>query len=472
MDTRTEHASVARLVLCGLVVGGVAGWAQTKVDLPRQSKNVDFSQSATTKPVKTGTVAPPTCGVGELFFSNNATAGQNLFGCTAANTWTQLSGGSGSGTFSGISDLRVTLAGNTYSVAAGTIRFGEIANAFNAATLTTTAAGDTGTMRFFVDYNGGNPRIGCLFPATFTGSYTPTGMTCSTGTTFPANSMPLATADVTTGTLQQPIDLRATQQSGPIPAAGVGLAQVSNGRSVVVSIDSTRVTQKFLGAGAPANVSGSTRGDLYFNTSTTPIDIYQCQNPLGCTVSGDWNKVTTRTTATLERMMGLCDSGSVLVSNPVWAVDFGTPGAATCGSGLPASFTTAYRALANSADSGLRTVVALPLDWDNTQPADARIYWAGDTTANLNVTFGIATACLTAGNNFTTAPTYNTEQTVSAAEGTAQFTAQATTLTGLTMTGCSPGDLLRLKITRRVSDSSTSQVYFLGATVTYGVKGN
>lgn len=482
METRIIEAglipaAVVRLALRGVAAGLICGClsvpqgsAQTKVDLPRQTKNVDFSQATFTKPVKAGTVPPATCAVGELFFDNDALAGQNLYGCTAANTWTLLGAAAGTG---GAGDLRVTLASGTYTVAAGTIRFGEITNVFNAATLAAApAGGDSGTIRFYVDFNAGNPRIACVYPGTFTGTYTPVGLTCSTGTTFPSNAMPLATADAASGVLQAPVDLRASQQSGPIPVAGTGLTGAANGRSVTLSVDASRVTQKFLGAGAPVTVSGSTRGDLYFNTSTAPVDVYECQNAATCAIGADWSKINPRATHTVERMIGLCDSGSVLTANPVWAVDSGTPGAATCGSGFPISFATAYRALSNTADSGLRTVMALPLDWDNAQAVDARIHWAGDATANLNVTFGIATSCLTAGSVFTAAPSYNTEQTVSGAEGTVQFTAQAATVTGLTMTGCAPGDLLRLKFTRRVSDTSTSQVYFLGATVTYRIRGN
>ena len=57
---------------------------------------VDFGSALTTKPVKVGTSAPGTCSVGELFFDSDATAGVNLFGCTATNTWTQLGGSGGS----------------------------------------------------------------------------------------------------------------------------------------------------------------------------------------------------------------------------------------------------------------------------------------------------------------------------------------------------------------------------------------
>lgn len=43
------------------------------------------------------TTAPATCTVGQLFFDTDATAGQNIYGCTATDTWT-LQGGSSTGT--------------------------------------------------------------------------------------------------------------------------------------------------------------------------------------------------------------------------------------------------------------------------------------------------------------------------------------------------------------------------------------
>jgi hypothetical protein len=63
------------------------GWAQTQVDLRTQSKSVDFSAATATKPVKTGGSLPVTCSVGEVFFNTAATAGANVYGCTAPNTW-------------------------------------------------------------------------------------------------------------------------------------------------------------------------------------------------------------------------------------------------------------------------------------------------------------------------------------------------------------------------------------------------
>ena len=85
-----------RTVVCGLSLMLAAGLAnaQTRVDLRSQSKSIDFSGAPFTRPVKTGTILPSNCSVGELFFRINASPGGNLYGCTAANTWSQLDGGS------------------------------------------------------------------------------------------------------------------------------------------------------------------------------------------------------------------------------------------------------------------------------------------------------------------------------------------------------------------------------------------
>ena len=68
--------------------------------------NFVASAAGHTQPVKKGTAAalPATCTQGELYFATNATAGQNLYMCTATDTWTQqLNSGGGGGISSGTS---------------------------------------------------------------------------------------------------------------------------------------------------------------------------------------------------------------------------------------------------------------------------------------------------------------------------------------------------------------------------------
>ncbi len=78
----------------GLLAGAIA---QTKVDLQNQSRGVDFSSAAYTKPAKTGTALPPTCSTGEAFVLTSATPGSNFFICTATNSWSIQGSGTGGG---------------------------------------------------------------------------------------------------------------------------------------------------------------------------------------------------------------------------------------------------------------------------------------------------------------------------------------------------------------------------------------
>lgn len=45
--------------------------------------------------IRTTTSLPATCAVGDAYFKSNATAGANIYACTAANTWTVQGGGTG-----------------------------------------------------------------------------------------------------------------------------------------------------------------------------------------------------------------------------------------------------------------------------------------------------------------------------------------------------------------------------------------
>lgn len=113
-------------------------WGQTLVDLRSQSKNVDFSAASSTRPTQTGTILPAVCQTGALFYKLDATAGQNLYGCTAPNLWTLESSGSsggGSGTSNQAQlDCGVTrTAGNILTLFPG-------ASSVNVCTIATNAA--------------------------------------------------------------------------------------------------------------------------------------------------------------------------------------------------------------------------------------------------------------------------------------------------------------------------------------------
>jgi hypothetical protein len=85
---------VALLALAGGIPFAAAG--QTVINGARQIAGAwDAGDAASTRPAKTGTVLPATCAAGSQFFKTDAPAGQNLYFCTAANTWTQMTGSGG-----------------------------------------------------------------------------------------------------------------------------------------------------------------------------------------------------------------------------------------------------------------------------------------------------------------------------------------------------------------------------------------
>lgn len=107
--------------------------AQTSVDLRTQSRNVDFSTAASTRPVKTGSSLPAICAVGELFFLSSGSSGENLYGCTATNTWTRQSAASGLPPMAGHANKVLSTDGGSASwVAAG----GDVSGPASAMTVT------------------------------------------------------------------------------------------------------------------------------------------------------------------------------------------------------------------------------------------------------------------------------------------------------------------------------------------------
>lgn len=65
--------------------------SQTKLDLQRQSQNMDFRNFPFTRPFVSVTSLPGTCTIGDVYNKTNNSPGQNLYLCTSTNTLTQLS---------------------------------------------------------------------------------------------------------------------------------------------------------------------------------------------------------------------------------------------------------------------------------------------------------------------------------------------------------------------------------------------
>ena len=84
-----------RMVQIYLAVA-VSALAQTTINGGRVvSGTWDASNAVSSKPAKTGSSLPATCGVGEQFFLTTAPAGTNLYVCAAANTWSAVTSQTG-----------------------------------------------------------------------------------------------------------------------------------------------------------------------------------------------------------------------------------------------------------------------------------------------------------------------------------------------------------------------------------------
>jgi len=218
-------------------------WCQTPtaIDLRAQSRDVDFTGAMSTAPFKSGAALPSSCSVGQMFYLTSAAAGTNVYGCTAANTWT-LEAGVGAQSASQLSDLAPSLTsattltiGASCSVATPcNVRFGSAVYAFTTSTSATISAG-TGTAYVYLDPSG-NLTVGHNLTVTCA-----SGCVAATGVTaFPSNSIPIFTWTATNGTWDATggTDWRAFQSTTNI-AAGTGLLSATANGVTTLSIDPT-----------------------------------------------------------------------------------------------------------------------------------------------------------------------------------------------------------------------------------------
>ena len=260
------------LAATGCLLAAHGAKAQTQIDLRTQSKSVDFSAAASTKPSKTGTTVPASCAVGETFFKTNATAGQNLYGCTATNTWTVLgaaSGGGGGGVsaFNGLLDCQVTRTSATVLtvVAPCNFRVGNVVTSFGSSATVTISGSATGVARLGLDSAAGVPNL-----KVFNGGLTLacTGMSCNNlaGVAFDVDTIPLASWSATTGSWDTNggTDLRPVLSTTRILPGG-GLQDVTSGGTKTISVDAA-VVPTYLTATAtldfPSIASGACAAEL------------------------------------------------------------------------------------------------------------------------------------------------------------------------------------------------------------------
>jgi len=257
---------------------------QTQVDLAAQSKNVDFSGAIFTKPAKAGTAIPPSCTVGEAFFKTNASAGQNLYGCTSSNTWSLMAGITGAGLAS-VGDFAAsnssasvqTLGAGCSSAIPCQIRIGSVVFTLTApvtGTLSGTSA--SGTVFWYLSPS----------QVLTAGHNSAATLTCSAGCSvasgilyFPPDATPLWQTTFTAnvwGAINPAMDKRAFLSRNVIaPGSGVSSASDPTTGIQTLSTDPTIVPRYFTGSGAPASTCTAGR-DFY--TDTGGAHLYFCSS--------------------------------------------------------------------------------------------------------------------------------------------------------------------------------------------------
>ena len=154
-----HNSRILLLMICG-GVGALYG-QPTQLDLRMQSRDVDFSGATATKPFKLGTGLPSSCGQGEMFYRLDATAGMNVYGCTASNSWTLEQGPPAASMASQLGDFIatrtsatvLTIGGNCSTSTPCTVRFGALVYSFGSGA-TVTISGGSGLAFIYVSSAG------------------------------------------------------------------------------------------------------------------------------------------------------------------------------------------------------------------------------------------------------------------------------------------------------------------------------
>ena len=238
--TNGKSSHLRRAVWAAVWLPAVLGihetFGQTKVDLSAQSRQVNFGGATFTIPARTGSGLPATCGVGELYFRTDATAGSNLYGCTAANTWTPQGGGAaGQISASQITDLSLVRSSPTTLTVGGacnpsalcSVELSDILYLYADSKVVSSPSG-SGNVWVGVDVDGTRTAWHNL------SSLTCAGWRCVSGASgFPSDVVRLGTCSVTSSIfdLTGCADLRAVYGRDAFKA-GAGLTRTGNVFSV------------------------------------------------------------------------------------------------------------------------------------------------------------------------------------------------------------------------------------------------
>ena len=216
--------SRSRVSVLAFLIGACmdTGFSQTRVDLGRQARNVDFSAASSSKPFKTGVTLPATCSQGETFFKTDAVAGENLYLCVAANTWSTVNASS-SWSVARVSATQLLIP------PAPEVRFGNATCAAGSSSATLTVSSGTG--KAFI-YLTPDCTVTVAHNVLMGGC---NGCALINGTSFPPGSFPLAEWEVTNGQFAAAGTNRVTPYSASPITAGTNVQIATSGGVATIS---------------------------------------------------------------------------------------------------------------------------------------------------------------------------------------------------------------------------------------------
>lgn len=230
---------------------------QTRLDIGRQARDIDFSSANLVRPFRTGTTIPTSCVDGEMFFKTLAPAGSNVYGCTATNTWTLQGAGSTTPFQPARTDANTLLIGTDCSVNSPcNIRIGATTYTFATPAAVTVSSG-SGMVHIYVNSSG-------VITAGISIQGSPT-LTCSACdivtqiTQFPSDSIPIAVWGATSGAWEvSGTDERAVLSGGRTFVAGSNIIITEAGN--LVTIAATVANPADTGTGGSGGATGGTTG--------------------------------------------------------------------------------------------------------------------------------------------------------------------------------------------------------------------
>lgn len=267
---------------------------------------VTFASGSHTTPWLVGLTAaiPATCGVGEAYFASDATAGEEVYLCTAMNMWTQVAGGGGSTAFSALTNGTNTTAAMVVGSGAhlatggtGVINFatgGHTTPVLVGAAAAVPATCGVGEMYFASDATAGQNFYYCTASNTWTQQVAGSGGTAFNAITGGTNSAGV-TMKVGSTSVLQPTGTGLIQASQLVDSFGnlsfSGGTGVSGAVNYVVVRDNTTGSGPTLAAnGSDTNINLSVlskgTGNLYLNSSVAYADTLGNLTVTSCTGCG------------------------------------------------------------------------------------------------------------------------------------------------------------------------------------------